>query len=108
MATSRRWKEEGELKEKTDWHRVVAFGRTAEVVGEYVRKGNQLYVEGYLQTRAYLDKDQNKKYVTEVIAQRVQLLGRPEDKKVPTGGEVPEAPAEPPAPKTATEGEIPF
>lgn len=88
---------------------MVAFGRTAEIVGEYVRKGNQLYVEGRLQTRAYLDRDDSKRYVTEVIAQRrVQLLGGPEDNRVPKGGDVPEVPAEPPAPEGAVEDEIPF
>src|SRR5262245_51327461 len=87
MATARRWKEGEELKEHTDWHRVVACGRTADIIGEYVRKGSQLYVEGRLQTRVYLDRDDTKRYVTEVIAQRVQLLGRPEDKRVPKGGE---------------------
>lgn len=108
MATSRRWKEGDEVKEHTDWHRVVAFGRTAEIIGEYVRKGSQLYVEGRLQTRAYLDRDDEKRYVTEVIAQRVQLLGRPEDKRVPKGGDMPEAAAEPPAPEGPVDDDIPF
>ena len=108
MATSRRWKEGDELKEHTDWHRVVAFGRTAEIIGEYVRKGSQLYVEGRLQTRAYLDRDEARRYVTEVIAQRVQLLGRPQDQKVPKGGEVSAAPSAPPEPEGPLDDDIPF
>jgi single-strand DNA-binding protein len=109
LATSRRWKDEkGKTEERTDWHRVVAFGRTAEVIGEYVRKGGQLYVEGHLQTRGYLDKEKEKRFVTEVIAQRIQLLGRPEDKRVPAGGEIPSAPAEPPVHEGQTEDDIPF
>ena len=109
LATSRRWKDDkGKTQERTDWHRVVAFGRTAEVIGEYVRKGGQLYVEGHLQTRTYLDKEKEKRFVTEVIAQRIQLLGRPEDKKVPAGGEIPAAPAEPPAHEGPAEDDIPF
>jgi single-strand DNA-binding protein len=109
LATSRRWKDgKGATQERTDWHRVVAFGRTAEVIGEYVKKGGQLYVEGHLQTRAYLDKDKNKRHVTEVIAERVQLLGRPQDQKVPKGGDIPEAAPEPPAPEGQVEDDIPF
>jgi len=63
----------------------VASERTAEVLGEYTKKGSQLLVEGRLQTRAHLDKENEKRYVTEVIANRVQLLGRAEDKQVPEG-----------------------
>jgi single-strand DNA-binding protein len=109
LATSRRWTDEkGKTEERTDWHRVVAFGRTAEVIGEYVRKGSQLYVEGQLQTRGYLGKEKEKRFVTEVIAQRIQLLGRPEDKKVPAGGEIPAAPAEPPVHEGQMEDDVPF
>jgi len=109
LATSRRWKgEKGKVQERTDWHRVVAFGRTAEVIGEYVKKGGQLFVDGYLQTRSYVDRDSQKRFVTEVIARRVQLLGRPEDRQALAGGEIPDAPGEPPAPDGATEDDIPF
>lgn len=108
LATSRRWKEGDDVREATDWHRVVAFGRTAEVIGEYTQKGSQLYVEGRLQTRSYRDREDQKKYVTEIVARRIQLLGRPQDQKAPSGGEEPPAPATEPEPEGPTEDDIPF
>jgi single-strand DNA-binding protein len=81
MATSERWTDAaGERKERTEWHRIVVWGKQAEVVGEYLRKGRQVYIEGSLQTREWTDRDGNKRYTTEVRAQRVQLLGRPDDR----------------------------
>ena len=71
IATSAKWNEE----EHTEWHRIVAFKRTAEVCGEYLRKGSQVYIEGRLQTRAWEDRDGNKRYTTEVVAQSMQMLG---------------------------------
>jgi len=77
VATSERWKDKsGEPQEKTEWHRVVAWGRLAEICGEYLRKGKQVYVEGRLQTRDWEDKDGHKRYTTEVIANVMQMLGR--------------------------------
>jgi single-strand DNA-binding protein len=78
MATTDRWSDPatGERKEKTEWHRVVVWAKQAEIVGEYLRKGRQVYVEGSLQTREWTDRDGNKRYTTEVKAQRVQMLGR--------------------------------
>ena len=109
MATTKRWKdrETNEQKEHTEWHRLVAFGRTAEIVGEYVRKGSQLYIEGQLQTRAWIGKEGYKRYTTEVIVRQLQLLGRPEDRKVAEPVDVPETPAteqEPPQ----VDDDIPF
>lgn len=77
LATSEQWKdrESGEQQERTEWHRVVFFGRIAEVVGEYLRKGSQIYVEGRLQTRKWQDKDGNDKYSTEIVANDMQMLG---------------------------------
>jgi single-strand DNA-binding protein len=76
LATSRRYKDrDGSWQEQTEWHRVVAWARTAEVVNEYASKGRQLYVEGRLQTRQWEDRDGNTKYTTEVIAENIQLLG---------------------------------
>lgn len=77
LATSEQWKdrESGEQQEKTEWHRVVFFGRLAEIVGEYLRKGSQIYVEGRLQTRKWQDKDGNDKYSTEIVANEMQMLG---------------------------------
>ena len=73
LATTERWVQDGEKKEATNWHRVVAFGRTAEIVSQYVHKGSPLYLEGSLQTRTY-EQDGQKKYIVEVKARSVQLL----------------------------------
>jgi single-strand DNA-binding protein len=75
LATNRRWKDQqtGEWKEETDWHNVVLWRR--ESVANYLLKGQQVYVEGRIQTRAYDDKDGNKRYVTEIVADDVILLG---------------------------------
>jgi len=77
VATSERFQDkEGQPQERTEWHRVVAWGRLAEICGEYLRKGKQIYVEGRLQTRDWEDKDGHKRYTTEVIANVMQMLGR--------------------------------
>jgi len=81
MATTDRWSDpSGEKKEKTEWHRIVVWGKQAEIAGEYLRKGRPVFVEGSLQTREWTDRDGNKRYTTEVRAQRLQLLGRPDDR----------------------------
>lgn len=76
VATAESWKdkETGEKKEKTEWHKVVAFGKTAEVVGEYNRKGDFIYVEGKIQTRDWEDKEGVKRYTTEIVAQNTITL----------------------------------
>jgi single-strand DNA-binding protein len=77
MATTDRWNDAatGERKERTEWHRIVVWAKQAEIVGEYLRKGRQVYIEGSLQTREWTDREGNKRYTTEVRAQRVQMLG---------------------------------
>ncbi|MEO9136610.1 MAG: single-stranded DNA-binding protein [Casimicrobiaceae bacterium] len=76
IATSEQWKDKsGEKQERTEWHRVVLFGRQAEVAGEYLKKGRSVYIEGRLQTRKYTDKDGVEKYSTEVVGDRMQLIG---------------------------------
>lgn len=81
MATTDRWSDpSGEKKEKTEWHRIVVWGKQAEIAGEYLRKGRPVFVEGSLQTREWTDREGNKRYTTEVRAQRLQLLGRPDDR----------------------------
>ncbi len=77
IATSDQWKDKntGEQQEKTEWHRVVFFGRLAEIVGEYLKKGSQVYVEGRLQTRKWQDKEGHDRYTTEVVASEMQMLG---------------------------------
>jgi single-strand DNA-binding protein len=77
LATSESWrdKETQETKERVEWHRVIFFGRLAEVVNEYLRKGSQVYVEGRIQTRKWQDKDGNDRYTTEIVANEMQMLG---------------------------------
>ncbi len=77
VATSEQWKDKatGQRQEKTEWHRIVFFGRLAEVVEKYVKKGNQIYIEGRLQTRKWTDKQGNDRYTTEIVAAEMQMLG---------------------------------
>jgi single-strand DNA-binding protein len=87
IATTDTWKDKnGEKQEKTEWHRVVLFGRQAEVAGEYLKKGKSVYIEGRLQTRKYTDKEGVEKYATEIVGDRMQLLGSREG--AGTGGDV--------------------
>lgn len=85
IATSENWsdKQSGEKKEQTEWHRVVIFGKLAEIAGEYLRKGSQVYIEGKLQTRKWQDKDGADRYTTEVVVNHVggvmQMLGSKQD-----------------------------
>ena len=76
VATTSTWKDKsGEKQEATEWHRVAFFGKLAEIAGEYLKKGSQVYVEGKLKTRKWQDKDGVDKYTTEVIADAMQMLG---------------------------------
>jgi single-strand DNA-binding protein len=76
IATTESWKDKnGEKQEKTEWHRIAFFGKLAEIAGEYLKKGSQVYVEGRLQTRKWQDKDGQDKYTTEIVADRMQMLG---------------------------------
>ena len=77
IATSESWndKQSGEKVEKTEWHRVVAFQRLAEIMGEYLRKGSQVYIEGKLQTRKWQDQNGQDRWTTEVVANDMQMLG---------------------------------
>ena len=102
VATTDRWKDKasGEMKEATEWHRIAFFGRLAEVAGEYLKKGSQVYVEGQLRTRKYQDKETGKdRYSTEIRADRMQMLGSRAGSGEPrgeTGGEPRgDAPAKP-------------
>ncbi len=96
VATTEKWKDKnGEQQEQTEWHRVAFFGRQAEICGEYLRKGSQVYIEGRLQTRKWTDKDGNERYTTEIRGDRMQMLG----------GRGTGASAEPPARDAAREPE---
>jgi single-strand DNA-binding protein len=82
--TENRVNRSGEKISTTEWHRIVAFGRLAEICGEYLNKGKQVYIEGRIRTRTWEDKEGNKRSTTEIIATRMQMLGAP--------GAVPEVP----------------
>jgi single-strand DNA-binding protein len=76
IATTEQWKnKEGSNEERTEWHRIVAWGRLGEICGEYLHKGKQVYIEGKLQTRSWEDRDGNKRFTTEIVAQTMQMLG---------------------------------
>jgi single-strand DNA-binding protein len=77
MATKAQWTtKEGEKQDKTEWHRIVAWRRLGEICGEYLHKGSLVYIEGRLQTRSWEDRDGNKRYTTEIVAQGMQMLDR--------------------------------
>lgn len=78
IATNESWKDKqtGQQQERTEWHRIVAFRRLAEIMGEYLRKGSQVYIEGKLQTRKWQAQDGTDRYTTEIIANDMQMLGR--------------------------------
>ncbi|MGH8274815.1 MAG: single-stranded DNA-binding protein [Gammaproteobacteria bacterium] len=77
IATSERWrdKQSGEQQERTEWHRVVLFGKLGEIAGEYLKKGSQVYLEGRIQTRKWQGQDGQDRYTTEIVANEMQMLG---------------------------------
>lgn len=80
VATSEVWRDSsGQKQERTEWHKVIVWGQQAETCAEYLAKGRQVYIEGRIQTRQWDDKEGNKRYTTEIIAQRVQFLGSKSD-----------------------------
>lgn len=83
VATSEKWKDKnGEAQERTEWNRVKAFGKLAEIIGEYCKKGQTVYIEGSLRTEKYTDKQGVEKYSTDIIASEMQMLGgKPEEKR---------------------------
>ncbi|MDP6672307.1 MAG: single-stranded DNA-binding protein [Arenicellales bacterium] len=93
VATSEKWKDKnGEKQSKTEWHKIVAFGKVAEIIGKYLAKGSKVYIEGKLQTRSWEDDAGNKKYTTEIVMNgfdsKLEMLG--ENKKVETSPPVKE------------------
>lgn len=97
IATSRRWtdRETNEPKEQTEWHRIVVFGKRAETIGEYAKKGAQLYVEGSLQTRDWTDREGVKRYTTEVVGRTVLMLGKRADVGAAPAADEPPAETDP-------------
>jgi single-strand DNA-binding protein len=125
LATSESWKDKttGEQQERTEWHRVVFFGRLGEIAGEYLKKGSKLYVEGRLQTRKWQGQDGQDRYTTEIIASDMQMLDRAtggsapynddnEMSRGPTSSPSSPPPARSPSPPPAADGDfeddIPF
>ncbi|MBT3317502.1 single-stranded DNA-binding protein [bacterium] len=101
VATSEKWTDrDGQRQEKTEWHRVVAWGKLGEICGQYLAKGKQVYVEGSLQTRQWDDKDGQKRYTTEIKASGMQMLGSKGDSPASSGG----APARSENPAPASSG----
>jgi single-strand DNA-binding protein len=107
IATSSKYKNKsGEMVEETEWHRVTFFGKLAEIVGQYLKKGRSVYVEGRIKTRKYTDKDGIEKYATDIIANEMQMLGGREGMGDPSGDDggyesAPRRPASAPRPAAA-------
>jgi len=105
VATNEVWTDKaGQKQERTEWHRVVVWGKQAQVVSEYLSKGKQVYVEGALQTRSWDDREGNKRYTTEIRATRVLMLGRAEGARAEPEAGGPEGETVP----DATDEEVPF
>ncbi len=110
VATTSQWKDKntGEKKEETEWHRVVFYGRLAEIAGQYLKKGRSVYVEGRLRTRKWQDKEGQERYTTEIIADAMQMLGGREGMGEPTGAVGREsAPSQAPAAGAAKKPQAP-
>jgi single-strand DNA-binding protein len=75
LATSETWVKEGQRESRTEWHRVVAFGKLAEICGEYLSKGKQIYIEGKIRTEEWEDKEGNKRFTTKIIADQMLMMG---------------------------------
>ena len=87
LATSEKFKNKsGEWEERTEWHRVTLWGKLAEIAGEYLAKGKTVYIEGRLQTRKWTDRDGNDKYTTEIVGDKMQMLGGKGDSASSSGG----------------------
>ena len=107
IATTERWKDkDGQPQEKTEWHRIILWSRQAEIAKEYLHKGSSVYIEGRIQNRNYEDKDGIKRYVTEIVGQRMQLLGS-RGAAASEGGPS-EAPPPPPENLGGEDDDLPF
>lgn len=115
LATSETWrdKQSGELQDRTEWHRLVFFNRLAEIVGEYLRKGSKIYVEGSLRTRKWQDKTGVERHITEIIANEMHMLdsrssGNNKDKNIPPIHNSTEPPMDNQAASAPIDDDIPF
>ena len=110
LATTESWTKDGNRETRTEWHRITTFGKLAEICGEYLTKGKQVYIEGKLQTREWEDKDGNKRYTTEIVAKDMKMLGHKDDKPSAKASAPPSKPqykSEPP-PADDDDSDIPF
>ncbi|PLY05466.1 MAG: single-stranded DNA-binding protein [Desulfuromonas sp.] len=109
IATSERFKgRDGQQQERTEWHNIVAWRGLAEICGKYLHKGRQVYIEGKIQTRSYDDRDGNKRYITEIVADNMQMLGRGGDEGGGGGGQRGNwQPSQEPAPQSGPSYEEP-
>jgi len=105
LATTESWTKDGERTEHTEWHKIVAWRRLAEICGEYLHKGKQVYIEGRIRTRKWQDRDGNDKYTTEIEALNMQMLGRRGEDDGYSG---PAAPDEQGPAASVTDDDIPF
>lgn len=106
IATTRKWRDKaGETQSETEWHRVSAFGRLAEIISQYVRKGDPIYIEGRLRTRKYEDKQGVERWVTEVIAEQLQLLRQKDSDEKPAQAK---PAAQRRAPESTYDSDVPF
>jgi len=93
VATTNKWKDKatGEQREAVEWHKISAFGKLAEIMGQYLKKGSQVYIEGKLKTRKYTDKDGVEKYSTDIVADVMQMLGGKPDQSDQSSGVRPQS-----------------
>lgn len=106
IATSRKWRDKaGETQSETEWHRVSAFGRLAEIISQYVRKGDPIYIEGRLRTRKYEDKQGIERWTTEIIAEQLQLLRQKDSDEKPAQAK---PAAQRRAPESTYDSDVPF
>ncbi|MDH3891818.1 MAG: single-stranded DNA-binding protein [candidate division Zixibacteria bacterium] len=110
VATNERWKgQDGQKQESTTWHNIVAWGKQAEVIKEYLSKGREIYIEGRIENRSYDDKEGNKKYISEVVVQNFQFIGGRGDSG---GGSDPSGPPDsappPPSGAASDDDDLPF
>ncbi|HEX9699278.1 MAG TPA: single-stranded DNA-binding protein [Acidobacteriota bacterium] len=115
LATTDSWTKDGETQERTEWHTIVAWAKLAEICGQYLTKGRQVYIEGRIQTRKWEDRDGNTRYTTEIVAQNMQMLGSRGDGGggggggAGGGGDYDSGPADPsPSDAGVTDDDIPF
>jgi len=87
IATTEKWKKDGEQQEETTWHKIVCFGKLAEIAAEYLRKGGSVYVEGRIRVEKWQDKNGTDRYTTKIVAQSLQFLSRPRDESGRSDGD---------------------